>query len=182
MTHGHPTALAAADLTAMAIFSLASGHPPGELPSWLRAYAESQRQVYHEDWLGRLWERPGATSAEDFIARGWQECLTVLDRLDRALANPDHSADPCLITGAGWTAEEALATGLLCFLLYPDDPVKAIQRAAASSGDSDSIACLSGAFAGAFLGMDAWPIEWRNRIEYQARLARLGESWDSAWQ
>jgi ADP-ribosylglycohydrolase len=181
LTHGHPTALAAADLTAMAVFSLASGLPSGELPSRLRAYAESQRRVYHTDWLGRLWERPGSTSAEDFIARGWEECLGVLDRLESALARPDRSADPCLITGAGWIAEEALATGLLCFLLYSDDPVGAIRRAAASSGDSDSIACLTGAFAGAALGMDAWPLAWRHRIEYHERLARLGDSWDNSW-
>jgi hypothetical protein len=50
----------------------------GDLPSCLRAYAESQRRVYHEDWLGHLWERPGGTSAENFIARGWEECLARL--------------------------------------------------------------------------------------------------------
>ncbi len=69
----------------------------------------------------------------------------------------DRAADPCLITGEGWVAEEAFATGLLCFLLFPDDPVAAIRRAAVSSGDSDSIACLTGAFAGACHGLAAWP-------------------------
>jgi ADP-ribosylglycohydrolase len=104
-----------------------------------------------------------------------------LDRLDRALATPDREADPCLLTGAGWIAEEAFATGLLCFLLFAGDPVGAIQRAAASSGDSDSIACLTGAFAGAAHGMTSWPEEWTTRIEYQARLSRLGETWDTGW-
>jgi ADP-ribosylglycohydrolase len=181
LTHGHPTALAAADLTALTIFYLASGNPAAALPRWLRTYAESQRQVYHADWLGPLWERPGSTTPEDFIGRGWEECLAVLDRLDLALATPDRSADPCLATGAGWVAEEAFATGLLCFLLFPDDPVAAIRRAAVSSGDSDSIACLTGAFAGAALGLSVWPTEWQSRIEYQERLARLGNTWDSAW-
>ncbi|MBX6768245.1 MAG: ADP-ribosylglycohydrolase family protein, partial [Actinomadura rubrobrunea] len=87
-------------------------------------------------------------------------------------------ADPCAATGEGWVAEEALATALLCFLMFPDDPVAAIRRGAASSGDSDSIACLAGAFAGAHLGMDAWPAEWAARIEYADRLARLGRAWD----
>lgn len=77
------------------------------------------------------------------------------------------SIDPCRLTGAGWIAEEAFATGLLCFLLYPDDPVAAIRRAAVTSGDSDSIACLTGAFAGAHLGLEAWPVEWIGRIEYR---------------
>ncbi|WP_395104988.1 ADP-ribosylglycohydrolase family protein [Actinomadura sp. SCN-SB] len=122
--------------------------------------------------------RPGVTSPEEFIARGWDECLGVLDRLDLALARPDRTADPCEATGAGWVAEEAFGTALLCFLLFPDDPVAAIGRGAASSGDSDSIACLAGAFAGAHLGMDAWPAEWADRIEYADVLARIGAAWD----
>ncbi len=50
-------------------------------------------------------------------------------------------------TGNGWMAEEAFATGLLCFLLFPDQPVQALQRAVVTRGDSDSIACLAGTFA-----------------------------------
>jgi hypothetical protein len=165
----------------MTVSYLASGHPVPDLPRWLRGYAESQREIYHGDWLGPLWQRPGSTTPEAFIARGWEECLAALDRLDQALATPDRGADPCLVTGAGWVAEEALATGLLCFLLFPDDPVVAIRRAAVSSGDSDSIACLTGAFAGAALGMSVWPEEWRSRIEYRERLIRVGDAWDSAW-
>ena len=70
-------------------------------------------------------------------------------------------------------AEEALATGLLCFLLFPDQPVEALRRAATSGGDSDSIGALAGAFAGAALGMDAWPVAWEAQIEYRDRLSRL---------
>lgn len=115
---------------------------------------------------------------EEFIARGWDECLGVLDRLDAAVAAGDRRGDPCLATGAGWIAEEALATGLLCFLLFADDPVAAVRRAATTSGDSDSIACLAGAFAGAAWGLDAWPEDWRRRIEYRDDLDRLAAAWE----
>ena len=54
----------------------------------------------------------------------------------------------------------------------------ALRRAAVSYGDSDSIACLTGAFTGAYHGMGAWPTEWGTRIEYRDRLVRLGEAWD----
>jgi ADP-ribosylglycohydrolase len=67
---------------------------------------------------------------------------------------------------------------LLCFLLFPEEPVAAVRRAAVTSGDSDSIACLTGAFAGAYLGLDAWPPEWVRRIEYADRLSKLGRLWD----
>ncbi|MCF2532215.1 ADP-ribosylglycohydrolase family protein [Yinghuangia soli] len=174
LTHGHPTALAASDLTAAAVHAMAAGVAPKDLPAYLRAHAEGQRRVYHGDWLGdRLWRGPFGTTPEDFIARGWEECLEVLARLDAALLVPDRRSDPCNATGEGWIAEEALATGLLCFLLYPDEPVDAIARAAATSGDSDSIAALAGAFAGAVHGMGGWPGPWAQVIEYREELERL---------
>jgi ADP-ribosylglycohydrolase len=173
LTHGHPTALAASDLTAFTIARLAAGVEPPSLVKLIRDYAVSQRRVYHADWLGELWQRPGVGSPEEFIARGWEECLGLLDRLAAALSSPDYETDPCLATGEGWVAEEAFATGLLCFLLHPDEPLHALRRAAVTSGDSDSIACLTGAFAGAHLGAGRWPREWMPRIEYSERLVRL---------
>jgi ADP-ribosylglycohydrolase len=173
LTHGHPTALAAADLTAWTIRDLLAGGDLAGLVVRARSYAQSQREIYRHDWLGALWQQPGVDSPEGFIARGWDECLHVIGRLELALAAPDRDRDPCLATGAGWIAEESYATGLLCCLLFPAEPRRALRRAAASSGDSDSIACLAGAFAGAHHGMAAWPPEWRERIEYRGRLEHL---------
>lgn len=179
LTHGHPTGLAASDLTAYAIRLLAEGARPAELPALLREYVAANRSYYHEYWLGDLWTYSQDPTPAHFVNRGWDDCADVLDRLDAALAARDEEADPCLATGAGWVAEEAFATGLLCFLLFPDEPVTALRRAAFSSGDSDSIACLTGAFAGAHLGAAAWPQEWSARIEYGEELRAFGGLWDA---
>ncbi|MDX3569171.1 ADP-ribosylglycohydrolase family protein [Streptomyces sp. ID05-47C] len=178
LTHGHPTALAASDLTAHAVRLLAQGAEPVGLVGLLRSYALDNRTRYHHRWLGDLWTRSQDPTPEHFIARGWDDCLGVLERLQEALRSPSPETDPCLATGDGWIAEEALATGLLCFLLFPDQPVTALRRAACSAGDSDSIACLAGAFAGAYAGADAWPTEWADRIEHQSELVTLGALWD----
>ncbi|NUP18181.1 MAG: ADP-ribosylglycohydrolase family protein [Streptomyces sp.] len=179
LTHGHPTALAASDLTAHAVRLLAQGTEPAGLVELLRSYARENRARYHERWLGDLWTRSQDPTPEHFIARGWDECLAILDRLQDAVHTASPETDPCLTTGAGWIAEEALATGLLCFLWFADEPLTALRRAACSSGDSDSIACLTGAFAGAWLGDEAWPTEWADRIEYGGDLMTLGALWDA---
>ncbi|MEU9099016.1 ADP-ribosylglycohydrolase family protein [Streptomyces sp. NPDC048361] len=179
LTHGHPTALAASDLTARAVYLLAQGADPAALVGLLRSYAYENRTRYHERWLGDLWTHAQDPSPAHFIARGWDDCLDALDRVLKALRAPSPETDPCLDTGDGWVAEEALATALLCFLLFPDEPLTALRRAACTQGDSDSIACLAGAFAGAHLGARAWPEEWAERIEYRSELLTLGALWDA---
>ncbi|MDN0195882.1 ADP-ribosylglycohydrolase family protein [Streptomyces sp. S.PNR 29] len=179
LTHGHPTALAASDLTAHAVRLLAQGAEPAGLTELLLSYAYDNRSHYHQRWLGDLWTRGQDPTPEHFIARGWDECVQALERLQGAVRTVSPETDPCLATGAGWIAEEALATGLLCFLLFVDEPLTALRRAACTSGDSDSIACLTGAFAGAYLGADVWPAEWADRIEYHGDLLALGALWDA---
>jgi ADP-ribosylglycohydrolase len=178
LTHGHPTGLAASELTAYACRWLMDGLAPADLLAALRRRCDEQREIYRSEWLGNLWQRSAAASPEDFIAVGWDECAAALDRVAAALAAGRHEGDPCLATGAGWVAEEALATALYVYLISPDEPVAVLGRGAASSGDSDSIACLAGAFAGAALGLSAWPAEWQTQIEYADRLFRLGRAWD----
>ncbi|MEU5914012.1 ADP-ribosylglycohydrolase family protein [Micromonospora sp. NPDC047527] len=178
LTHGHPTGLAASELTAYAVYVLRDGAALAELPVLLTERARSQRRVYREEWLGDLWQRAGVGTPQEFIAQGWDECLAVLGRLTTALGEPDDGGDPCRATGEGWVAEEALATALLCAVRHADDPVAALARGATTAGDSDSIAALAGAFVGAVAGMSAWPSGWADRIEYADQLATLGAAWD----
>lgn len=179
LTHGHPTALAASDLTAHAVWLLTQGTGPAELLDLLREYARQSRSVYRADWLGDLAGHAHDPDRASFTARGWDECLAVLDRVEDALAAADPETDPCLAVGEDWIAEEAFAVGLYCFLLLHDDAPAVARRAAYSSGDSDSIAALAGAFAGAYHGVGAWPQEWVRDIEYRDRLLALGAAWDT---
>lgn len=174
LTHGHPTALATGELTALAIAELADGTPPAALPAMLREHCRSERERYRHEWLGELWRYENASDPISFIAAGWDECHIALDRVDTALRNPAPHTDPCLATGQGWIAEEALATALHCYLLFPEQPVAVLARAATTAGDSDSIACIAGAMAGAAGGNSIWPAKWAHRIEYTDQLADLG--------
>ncbi|MCB9507015.1 MAG: ADP-ribosylglycohydrolase family protein [Myxococcales bacterium] len=171
MTHGHPTALAASDLTAEAVRFLATGGEPDDLMSNLHTYADAQRVSYHEAWLGTLWEQqPACDNGVQCIARGWAECERALDRVDAALATDDDGGDVCDRVGGGWIAEELLSAALLAFLRHRTDPQAALRRAAVTRGDSDSIAAVAGALAGAHFGASAWPAAWYDRVEWRQRL------------
>ncbi len=174
ITHGHPTGILAADLTAQATYLFAVGTDPQRVVPLLQDYLDRHGRQYHQRWLSDVWKRPGIATIEQFLDRGREECLIRLEAVEAALRRRDLASDPCAATGQGWIAEEAFATGLLCFLLYPNDPVAAIRHASATQGDSDSIACLTGAFAGAAHGQSAWPADWVADIEYQDRLISLG--------
>ncbi|SCG37977.1 ADP-ribosylglycohydrolase family protein [Micromonospora inositola] len=178
LTHGHPTGLAASELTAYAVRLLRDGAALADVPGLLTVRAHEQRRTYRGDWLGDLWQRPGVATPEEFIARGWDECLHALARLDAALGRADDGGDPCRHTGEGWIAEEALATALLCAVWHADDPVGALARGATTAGDSDSIAALAGAFVGAAHGMPAWPADWAARVEYADQLTTLATPHD----
>jgi ADP-ribosylglycohydrolase len=51
-------------------------------------------------------------------------------------------------------------------------------RGAATCGDSDSIASIAGALAGAAHGFGVWPAQWAGQIEYRTELDRIGQAWD----
>ncbi|MEL6309488.1 MAG: ADP-ribosylglycohydrolase family protein [Chloroflexota bacterium] len=182
LTHGHATALAAADLTAWTIHHLLTADDVSDLIYEARAYAGSQRQTYREHWLGNLSERAYQfPTPQDFIRYGWDECIALFGKVEKALAQNNPTYDPCKLVGEAWIAEEAYATALYCFLLYPDDPVAVVRRAALTSGDSDSIACIAGAFAGAYKGLNAYPTDWLERIEYRTELDTIVDGLVAMW-
>ncbi len=179
LTHGHPAALASADITMYAIWALATDVRDMDgvtLLACLKAYALANIGVYHAEWLGDLYKYAGYGSGTAYITAGWSVILDKIYELEKALKANDKQTDPCLQTGAAWIAEEAFATSLLCYLLFPGNSPLALRRAAVTSGDSDSIACLTGCYAGAAHGMETWPNEWNSRIEYRNELRELAES------
>lgn len=96
------------------------------------------------------------------------------ERLDRAFQIPDPTAALSHI-GGGWVAEEAVLGALFCFLQHPRDYLAAVRLAANTSGDSDSLAALTGGISGAYLGIEALPAAWVDRIEKSAYLKDVAQ-------
>ncbi len=177
LTHGHPTALAASDATSLVTALLIRGVPAHEVLEAVLDYSK-RPPAYDAAWLGDLWERAGASSPADFVDIGWAETRESLERIMVALVEDDGFSDPCIPCGDGWIAEEALSTGLYCFLAHCWDQMgsrDALRRAAVTRGDSDSIACLTGAFVGACDGTQAWPLRWLRHLEREPEIDVLSK-------
>lgn len=171
VTHGHPTGVAAGILTARAVRAAALGEDPLEAALALAragATEPAEETAWAGDgWLGGIPAAAGFERVADYLAAGYAECVGPLAAAQDARGVP--GGDPADVSGEGWVAEECLASGLLAWAWHPGDPVAAIRRAAASGGDSDSIAAITGAVAGAAAGAAAWPPEWQERIEPRYR-------------
>lgn len=94
---------------------------------------------------------------------GNREMLASLDRVEQTLAV--DTDDVCSLLGGAWVGEEAVATALWCVLRAGGDFRTAVLRGANSSGDSDSIACIAGAIAGAAWGLSAIGASWVRDVE-----------------
>ena len=72
----------------------------------------------------------------------------------------DHDrsvADVVELVGTSIATQESVPAAFAILALHPDEPWQACLTAASLGGDSDTIAAMTGAIAGACHGMDLWP-------------------------
>lgn len=146
LTHGHPTAIAAALAAAYLVKLALDGVSPAEYMQRVMTVTEGM-----SDELDAAILRVGHVL-------GWGSEESAMRHI-----------------GEGWVAEEAVALALYCVLRHPDDYAACVRRAANSDGDSDSVACIAGGIVAARRGaLDAIPSHWIRRTENRAVLLDLG--------
>jgi ADP-ribosylglycohydrolase len=148
ITHGHPSAVAAAQAIAVLVHDAIGGAPVSvDFPSGISDNA-----------LESAW----ASAHRDLVSG---------DRLPAHLRNAAMS---------GWgTVAAAHAIGVL----YADDPNRAIAAAAASGGDTDTVASIVGALVGARVGRAALREQWLTGLSRVAAgaCARATDALVAAW-
>ncbi len=172
VTHAHPTALVAAEATALCVSWAIQGIPPSQYMDRIRQEHSNSVNLWDAP-LGECWKRAGFSRPGDYLGAGWAEVLATLDRVPGALRQ--DGSDICEAVGGGWVANEALACALVCVLKSPQDYGNTIRAAANTSGDSDSIASIAGAISGALLGSKAIPRVWKRKIENRQSLTQLSK-------
>lgn len=169
LTHRHPTGIASSVAAAAPVAWLVRGHGIDGIIGFTRQLVER----LDEDLLVEFGADPEAARTI-----GNREQLERLDRLE-AVLDREHD-DVCALLGGAWVGEEAVATALWCFLKAGGDFHESIRRGANSSGDSDSIACIAGSFAGTLHGHAALPTGLRDRVERHTDLLLLADELHAA--
>ena len=88
----------------------------------------------------------------------------------------DPAAEPSMVIrelGPGIEAARSVPTAPYAFLRHPDSFAKAVCFAIGLGGDADTIASMTGALAGAYLGTAAIPAPWREAVEGRSDLELL---------
>ncbi|MBQ9382845.1 MAG: ADP-ribosylglycohydrolase family protein, partial [Ruminiclostridium sp.] len=77
--------------------------------------------------------------------------------------------------GYGFEAYEALAIAVYCSVLHCDSPRHAIQLAANHDGASDTCASLTGAILGAYFGIQGFPKNWIEKLQYKNLITAIAD-------
>ncbi len=143
ITHGHPAAGASSIAASYIVARLIEGESMEEAVDGARAITRG---------LDASYER-------------------AMNTIEQALGIDDER-EAYRLLGDGWVAEEALANAIYVALKY-DTYEDAILAAANSGGDTDSKACIAGAFMGAKLGRSAIPAKWVENVENGQELMEI---------
>jgi len=98
-----------------------------------------------------------------------------LNKIGALMLQPDPEK-AVLELGNGIEAFNSVPTAIYCFLSRPDSFAGAISGAISLGGDTDTIGAMTGAISGAYLGVDAIPGRWQDKLENHRYIAELAES------
>lgn len=140
VTHGHPLSWVSAAACTLLVRELAALPQPVEGLELVDLADECAKQAGSIPLLAEH------QSHVDFQRAGIQ---MIRDQWELFISD---EGDPCQFFGDGWVAEETFTTALATFARNPHDPMTVIRDLVYTHGDSDSLAAVGGAFAGALNG------------------------------
>ncbi len=147
ITHAHPLGVEGATLQARAVAILVGSESPPARDDLLRDLRAAARTVPFREALDRIPALPPDTTPREVA---------------QALGN-------------GIEAHRSVPAALYAALRHPDSFSGAVIFAIALGGDTDTIACMTGALAGARLGESAIPTRWRDHVEGAQTLRALAD-------
>jgi poly(ADP-ribose) glycohydrolase ARH3 len=166
----------------------------------LREVAYRSSRITHSHYLGQegaalqafaVALAMGSEHGESFDARKFLTRLTELsqqevykNKLERAgaLLGETDKAKVVAELGNSIEAFNSVPTAIYSFLTHHDSFKAAVLFAASLGGDADTIAAMTGAISGAYLGIEAVPDKWRMKLENQLYIEELATVLYDVWE
>ena len=143
-THSHPQAYQGATLQALTV-----------------TIALTAEEIVPAAFLGPL--RAALTYFADLM-QDISPFAKRLEAIEQGLADGKPAAEMGDIIGTGTEAFEAVPMALYCVLRHPNSFADAVREAIFLGGDTDTIASMTGAIAGAFDGSASIPPSWLSAV------------------
>ena len=99
--------------------------------------------------------------------------LEALERLIRKGASPGEAADRL---GRTVAVHESMPFALYSFLTRPKSFEECLFCAVLNGGDRDTLGAMACAISGAYLGIEAIPLSWQEKLENRTYLESLAET------
>ncbi len=149
-------------------------HELGKEGAALQAYAvalavnaQPNREVDQEAFVAKLYN-----FAQHPLFR--QKIASIKDLLGER-----DRAEVISVLGNGVEALSSVPTAIYSFLKYPKSYANSVLYAISLGGDTDTIAAMTGAISGAYLGVEAIPDRWKGKLENRPYIEALAEK---LWQ
>ncbi|MGI6406691.1 MAG: ADP-ribosylglycohydrolase family protein [Syntrophaceticus sp.] len=163
--------------TACQSAALTHGHPSGYLSAGVLAY------VIACIIEGMNIEDAVSTSLIELEKhKDNEECHSLIQKAVELSRDDTDPQSALSILGEGWIGEEAIAIAIYCALKEKTDFRKALILSVNHDGDSDSTGAITGNILGAYLGLDAIPAEWVQRVEFADVIFQLADDLLSGYQ
>ncbi len=94
---------------------------------------------------------------------------SAIDEIGRMLCLEPSRLEVVEALGHGYLAQYAVPAAIYCFLRNAPDFRKVVVEAASLGGDTDTIAAMAGALAGALVGSHGIPSLWKDNLEHGSR-------------
>ncbi len=153
-------------------------HPLGRQGAILQAYAvalavdSNPRKFEPHDFIEKLRTLPQKLSPV------YQKRL---EKVETYVNSPPSTDILVNELGANVTAPESVPIAIYNFLINPTNFYEVVHSSISCGGDTDTIACMSGAIVGAFLGIGGIPKQWLDIVEEGDSFRKLAEDLFELW-
>ncbi|MCZ7382855.1 MAG: ADP-ribosylglycohydrolase family protein [Candidatus Methanoperedens sp.] len=124
-----------------------------------------------------LWEKNCIEIVKDAANRASKYDSGLAKKIELSFEKKDIESDKVFEEfGTSYLVYDTVPCAFYCFSRHFEAPEKAITEAVNAGGDTDSIACMTGALCGALHGIDVFPEKWLNGLENRKMIEHLSNA------